>query len=49
MGDLKRLSAKKDAINSFGLNFGEKERVMDLLSLLCEGTPGNSECFTIPH
>ena len=42
-------SAKVDDINSFGLNFGEKIRVMDLLSSLRESSPGNSECFTIPH
>ena len=44
MEDLENV--EEDDISSFGLNFGEKRRVKNLLSSLCKKSPGISECFT---
>ena len=47
MEDLENV--EEDDINSFGLNFGEKKRVKNLLSSLCKKSPGISESFTNSH
>ena len=47
MEDLENV--EEDDINSFGLNFGEKKRVKNLLSSLCKNSPGISECFSNSH